>query len=238
MDKQGAIISLIIVIIGVSLLAVGITRQPKAAQETVSTATTEPATTPGKLDLSFDDKQAQPANQTTTAPSPLTSPQTTAKKEQKNMKATISTTLGDIQLELFAADAPKTVENFTTLAKKGYYNGVIFHRVIKDFMIQGGDPTGTGRGGESAWGGKFEDEINSHKIVPGTIAMANAGPNTNGSQFFIVTESSQPHLDGHHTVFGQVTGGMDVVKKIAAVEVDQMDKPLQDVKMTKITIEE
>lgn len=154
------------------------------------------------------------------------------------MYATMSTTMGDIKFELFKKDAPKTVENFKGLAEKGYYNGVIFHRIIQDFMIQGGDPTGTGRGGESIYGEKFEDEINKHKIIAGTLAMANAGPNTNGSQFFIVTEAPQPHLDGKHTAFGQVIEGMDVVKKIAAVEVDAYDKPLEDVKITGIKIEE
>lgn len=160
------------------------------------------------------------------------------KEEQKDMTATISTTMGDIKVELFAKDAPKTVDNFVQLANKGYYNGVIFHRVIKDFMIQGGDPTGTGMGGESVWGNRFEDEINEHKIVAGTLAMANAGANTNGSQFFIVTESAQPHLDGRHTVFGQVTEGMDVVRKIAAVPVSGEDRPLEDVKITGVKIEE
>lgn len=172
--------------------------------------------------------------------SPAASPSsatTTDNQENKKMIATISTTMGDIKLELFQKDAPKTVENFQKLAEKGYYNGVIFHRVIKDFMIQGGDPTGTGRGGESIFGSRFEDEINEHKIVVGTLAMANAGPNTNGSQFFIVTEQDQPRLDGSYTVFGQVTEGMEVVRKIAAVKTDANDKPLEDVKMTKVTVE-
>ena len=154
------------------------------------------------------------------------------------MVATIKTTLGDITLELYQKDAPKTVANFEGLANKSYYNGVIFHRVIKDFMIQGGDPTGTGTGGQSIYGKEFADEINSHKIVPGTLAMANRGPNTNSSQFFIVTEQDQPSLDGHYTVFGQVTAGMDVVKKIAAVPTDNNDKPLKDVKMTSVTVKE
>lgn len=159
-------------------------------------------------------------------------------KENKTMIATISTTMGEIKLELFKDDAPKTVENFQKLAEKGYYNGVIFHRVIKDFMIQGGDPTGSGTGGESAFGKEFEDEINQHKIEAGSLAMANRGPNTNGSQFFIVTEKPQPHLDGKHTVFGKVVEGTDVVKKIAAVQVGENNKPLQDVKMTGVKIEE
>src|ERR1044072_4405241 len=125
--------------------------------------------------------------------------------------ATLTTNPGDIVLELFDEDAPKTVDNFRKLAEDGYYDGLIFHRVIPDFMIQGGCPEGTGTGGP---GYTFEDEINDHKVVRGALAMANAGPNTNGSQFFIVTTQSAPWLDGKHTVFGQVTSGMDVVDQI------------------------
>lgn len=173
----------------------------------------------------------------TTAPS--TNPTTTTSETEKNnMIATMSTTMGDIKLELFSKEAPKTVENFVGLANKGYYNGVIFHRVIKDFMIQGGDPTGTGMGGESVFGTEFEDEQNGLQMDPGVIAMANRGPNTNGSQFFIVTEQRQSHLEGRHTIFGKVIEGMDVVKKIADVEVDGNDRPLQEVKITGIKVEE
>src|SRR5881409_3228800 len=125
--------------------------------------------------------------------------------------ATLHTTKGAIAIELFDDDAPKTVANFKKLAADGFYDGIIFHRVIPDFMIQGGDPTGTGRGGP---GYTFEDEINDHKVDRGAFAMANAGPNTNGSQFFIVTAEATPWLDGKHTVFGEVTDGMDVVDKI------------------------
>src|SRR5881398_2665661 len=131
--------------------------------------------------------------------------------------AVMHTNHGDITLELFDEDAPKTVANFKELAGNGFYDGVIFHRVIKDFMIQGGDPTGTGMGGP---GYQFEDEINEHKIVRGALAMANAGPNTNGSQFFIVTTDAAPWLDGLHTVFGRVTSGMDVVNAISQVDTD------------------
>ena len=127
--------------------------------------------------------------------------------------ATMSTNHGDITIELFDEDAPKTVQNFKDLAAKGFYDGLTFHRIIKDFMIQGGCPQGTGTGGP---GYTFEDEINQHKLVRGSLAMANAGPNTNGSQFFIVTLESTPWLDGKHTNFGQVTGGMDVVDTIGA----------------------
>ena len=136
------------------------------------------------------------------------------------------TTHGPIEIELFDEDAPKTVQNFKKLSGDGFYDGVIFHRVIKDFMIQGGDPTGTGTGGP---GYQFEDEINDHKIARGALAMANAGPNTNGSQFFIVTTPEAPWLDGKHTVFGRVTGGMDVVDKIEGTETGPGDKPRQDI---------
>ncbi len=148
--------------------------------------------------------------------------------------ATLSTTEGDITVELFDGDAPKTVENFRKLAGDGFYDGVIFHRVIKDFMIQGGDPTGTGTGGP---GYTFEDEINDHKIVRGALAMANAGPNTNGSQFFIVTTGEAPWLDGKHTVFGRVTEGMDVVDKIEGSDTDGRDKPREDIKIDSVALQ-
>ena len=139
-----------------------------------------------------------------------------------NRIANIKTNHGTIRFELLEADAPKTTDNFIKLAERGYYDGVIFHRVISGFMIQGGDPTGTGRGGEAAAGGKFADEINRTSelykggYAKGTVAMANAGPNTNGSQFFLCTAAT-PHLDGKHVVFGQVVKGYDVVKKVEAV---------------------
>jgi cyclophilin family peptidyl-prolyl cis-trans isomerase len=134
----------------------------------------------------------------------------------------MNTTLGTIGLELFDDDAPKTVENFRKLASDGFYDGIIFHRVIPDFMIQGGDPDGTGTGGP---GYTFEDEFNQHKVVRGALAMANAGPNTNGSQFFIVTIDSAPWLDGKHTVFGQVTAGMDAIDAIEATPTGRQDRP-------------
>ena len=142
--------------------------------------------------------------------------------------ATIHTSMGDIELELFAEDAPKTVENFTKLAGDGFYDGLVFHRVIPDFMIQGGCPRGDGTGDA---GYKFEDEFNDHPIVRGTLAMANAGPNTNGSQFFIVTAAATPWLDGKHTAFGQVTAGQDVVDAISAVDRDGSDRPRDAVTM-------
>jgi len=147
--------------------------------------------------------------------------------------ATIHTSMGDIELELFDEDAPKTVENFTKLAGEGFYDGLVFHRVIPDFMIQGGCPRGDGTGDA---GYKFEDEINDHSIVRGTLAMANAGPNTNGSQFFIVTAQATPWLDGKHTAFGQVTSGQDVVDAISGVERDPSDRPETPVTMSSVTI--
>ena len=153
--------------------------------------------------------------------------------------AVIQTNMGTIKIALLPEEAPKTVENFAGLSKKGYYDGIIFHRVIDGFMIQGGDPTGTGRGGESIWGGKFKDEISDkvHFDQPGIVAMANAGPNTNGSQFFI-TVAATPWLNGHYSIFGKVIEGMDVVYAISKVKTNKTnDKPLSDVVMEKVTIE-
>jgi len=157
------------------------------------------------------------------------------------MNATIKTNFGDIKVELFENKAPLTVRNFTDLAKAGFYNGTLFHRVIKDFMIQGGDPLSKesdwsmhGRGGP---GYTFKDEINDEKVARGALAMANAGPGTNGSQFFVVTTEAAPWLDGKHTVFGRVIGGMDVVDKIEAVEVNDNDHPLEDVVVESIVLE-
>lgn len=181
--------------------------------------------------------------------------------------AVMHTNMGDIKIKLFPEQAPKTVENFTTHAKNGYYNGLIFHRVIKDFMIQGGDPTGTGMGGESIWGHSFQDEFDPQlHNLRGALSMANAGPNTNGSQFFIVQASEVPDgmleqmkgladqgfpaditaayaemggtpwLDFRHSVFGQVFEGMNVVDAIAAVKVGGGDKPIDEVKINSIEI--
>ena len=147
--------------------------------------------------------------------------------------ATLQTNHGAIDIELFDEDAPKTVENFKKLAQDGFYDGVIFHRVISDFMIQGGDPTGTGSGGP---GYQFEDEFNDHKVEKGALAMANAGPNTNGSQFFIVTADACPWLDGKHTVFGRVTSGMDVVSAIEQVETGPGDRPRDDVRIESVSL--
>ena len=183
----------------------------------------------------------------------------------KAVQATIKTNQGDIKLQLFPDQAPKTVKNFVELAKQGYYKGVIFHRVIPDFMIQGGDPTGTGVGGESIYGQAFEDEFSEELFnFKGALSMANAGPNTNGSQFFIVTnenvpadmvgqmkaagypdeviaryqEGGTPWLDFHHTVFGQVIEGMDVAQKISQVKRDFRDRPEEDVVIEDVEIAE
>ena len=147
--------------------------------------------------------------------------------------ATMQTNHGSIRIELFDEDAPKTVDNFTKLARDGFYDGVIFHRVIPDFMIQGGDPTGTGSGGP---GYQFEDEFNENTVERGALAMANAGPNTNGSQFFIVTADACPWLDGKHTVFGRVISGMDVVDSIEKVETGANDRPVDDVRIESVSV--
>ena len=147
--------------------------------------------------------------------------------------ATLHTNHGAIGLELFDSDAPKTVENFRSLAADGFYDGLVFHRVIPGFMIQGGDPLGTGTGGP---GYTFDDEINQHKVVRGALAMANAGPNTNGSQFFIVTAEAAPWLDGKHTVFGAVTAGMEVVDRIEAMPTDARDRPLDDAAIERVEL--
>ncbi|WP_048000165.1 peptidylprolyl isomerase [Lactiplantibacillus herbarum] len=180
-------------------------------------------------------------------------------------KATIKTNFGDIKVQLFPEQAPKSVENFVGLAKKGYYDGIIFHRVIPEFMIQGGDPTGTGMGGESLWGKAFEDEFSQEVFnMRGALSMANAGPNTNGSQFFIVQKpqldagmadqmkqagypeevvtaygnGGTPWLDFHHTVFGAVSDGMDIVDAIATTATGAQDKPVKDVVIETGTIED
>ena len=148
-------------------------------------------------------------------------------------QATMHTNHGPIEIELFDDDAPKTVENFRKLAGDDFYNGIIFHRVIRDFMIQGGDPTGTGTGGP---GYTFEDEFNQHRIERGALAMANAGPNTNGSQFFIVTTDAAPWLDGKHTVFGQVTAGMEAVDAIEGLPTGPGDRPVEDAVIERVEL--
>jgi peptidyl-prolyl cis-trans isomerase B (cyclophilin B) len=147
--------------------------------------------------------------------------------------ATMHTNHGQIELELFDEDAPKTVENFVKLSKDGFYDGLIFHRVIRDFMIQGGCPEGTGTGGP---GYQFEDEFNDNKVVRGALAMANAGPNTNGSQFFIVTTDAAPWLDGKHTVFGRVTEGMETVDSIEGAPTGAQDRPVEDAVIERVEV--
>jgi cyclophilin family peptidyl-prolyl cis-trans isomerase len=151
------------------------------------------------------------------------------------MNTVLHTNHGAIELELYPDDAPKTVDNFVKLARDGFYDGLIFHRVIPDFMIQGGDPTGTGSGGP---GYSFEDEFNQHKVDRGALAMANAGPNTNGSQFFIVTADACPWLDGKHTVFGRVTDGLEVADRISGLPRDARDKPREDAVIERVEISE
>ncbi|MEI6627027.1 MAG: peptidylprolyl isomerase [bacterium] len=163
-------------------------------------------------------------------------------EEFKNItQATFKTNYGDITVKLYGADSPKTVYNFLKLASTGFYNGTKFHRVIKDFMIQGGDPLSKEDSMKNAWGTggpdyKFADEFNAHKLVQGSLAMANAGPNTNGSQFFIVTAESTPWLDGRHTNFGEVIKGLDIVMKIQAVTTEGADRPIKDVVVTSIEL--
>lgn len=196
----------------------------------------------------------------------MTYPQLTKTLGENEVQATIKTNHGDVTVKLFKDIAPKTVENFTTHAKNGYYDGQIFHRVIKDFMIQGGDPTGTGMGGESIWGGTFEDEFSTEAFnIYGALSMANAGPGTNGSQFFIVQlkevpsqmlsqlegagypaeiieaykeHGGTPWLDQRHTVFGHVTEGYDIVENIAEVKTAAQDRPEEEVKIQTIEIAE
>jgi len=154
-------------------------------------------------------------------------------------KVVLETSMGEITLELYRDHAPKTCKNFSELAKRGYYNNVIFHRIIPDFMVQGGDPTGTGRGGASIYGGKFEDEINPELrfVGAGILAMANSGPNTNGSQFFL-TLAPTPFLDNKHTIFGRVSTGIRVLQRLGAVDTDAHDKPRQDVSIYKARVVE
>jgi len=148
--------------------------------------------------------------------------------------ATLHTSAGPVEVELFEADAPKTVENFRKLSTEGFYDGLTFHRVIRDFMVQGGCPEGTGTGGP---GYTFEDEFNQNKVVRGALAMANAGPNTNGSQFFIVTTEAAPWLDGKHTVFGRVTSGMEAVDAIESQETDARDRPVEPVVIERVDLQ-
>ncbi|KAJ4339307.1 cyclophilin peptidyl-prolyl cis-trans isomerase Cyp2 [Ascochyta clinopodiicola] len=189
---------------------------------------------------SHSEPAAASHTQGTTAPTTTTSaqaPQSNTPAGHSSAKASgvlMTTNYGDITIALYSDKTPKTCENFAGLADAGKYDGVIFHRVIPGFMLQGGDPTGTGRGGESIWGGKFADEFDNSLLHtgPGVLSMANSGPGTNGSQFF-VTLAATPHLNGKHTVFGQVVDGLDVVQKIGNVRTDGGDRPLEEVVIVK-----
>jgi peptidyl-prolyl cis-trans isomerase B (cyclophilin B) len=217
-------------IIGLSILALAIGAGAALWMNQMETSRTANAAAPSSTQPALSAAAENGAKKRYPTPPPMTI------DPNKTYTATIETTKGDIVVDLFAKDAPKTVTNFVFLARDGFYDGLIFHRVIPEFMIQGGDPTGTGMGGP---GYEFEDEIenNPNNHVPGTLSMANSGPNTNGSQFFI-TEVATPHLNGHHTVFGHVRSGLDVVKQIARVDRDANDRPNQEVKIKTITIEE
>lgn len=193
----------------------------------------------GCSDSKTTSDQAAPASDTTKTTNKESSVMSDTNQTAARTVAVMKTSMGTIEIELYAKLTPKTVQNFVGLAQKDYYKGVIFHRVIDNFMIQGGDPTGTGRGGASLWGGKFEDEIvpSLKHTEAGILSMANAGPNTNGSQFFI-TLVPTPWLDGKHTVFGKVIGGLEVVHAIGKVKTSKpYDKPLTDVVIESITIE-
>lgn len=249
------IIFLCLIIAVLSLSACG-----KKTTETVKDA----AATETETETNVDKTEDKTEDKTTAQEGEKTMyPQLTTEVASNEALVIMHTSMGSIKIKLFPELAPKTVENFLTHAKNGYYNGIIFHRVIEDFMIQGGDPTGTGMGGESIYGQEFEDEFSMNLFnLRGALSMANAGPNTNGSQFFIVQASEAPatveqlksggwpeeiaeayvkmggtpHLDQKHTVFGQVIDGMDVVDKIAAVEKGANDKPLEDVTIDSIEI--
>ncbi len=222
------------ILIGLLFLLSSCASSDKTAQ------TLTPDTAPCVACQEVKDAQARAAAQTAkpavvaaAVPAVQVSP-TPTQKEEGIVKVKIETTMGVIEANLFANEAPKTVENFVKLAEKGFYNGIIFHRVIPDFMIQTGDPTGTGMGGP---GYQFADEF-SPKLKhskPGILSMANSGPNTNGSQFFI-TVAPTPWLDGRHAIFGEVTSGMDVATQISMVNRDRSDKPIKEIKMIKVTV--
>jgi len=198
-----------------------------------------PVNTASEESVVLSDEDASQTTESTqvveTSPSSKVKEENLVEEEESmiDYKAVIKTNKGDITIDLFESKSPKTVENFVTLANKGFYDGLIFHRVIKDFMIQGGDPSGDGTGGP---GYTFEDEINDELLVKGSLAMANAGPDTNGSQFFIVTAEETSWLDGKHTNFGKVIDGMDIVMDIEEVETEANDKPNEDVVINQVEI--
>jgi cyclophilin family peptidyl-prolyl cis-trans isomerase len=222
----GGLIIAIVVVIGVIITVV---RQPDQSSNLVTNNqnTTMPI-------LKTD---TQPSNKTNNSNNHMSEDQNPITAEQ----ATINTNMGDITIKFYASDSPKTVANFVKLAREGFYNGIKFHRIIKDFMIQAGDPLTKDDSQKSRWGTggpgyKFEDEFNSHPLVKGSLAMANAGPNTNGSQFFIVTAESTPWLDGKHTNFGEVISGIDIVEAMNNVDTEGPDRPVNDVVITSIEV--
>jgi cyclophilin family peptidyl-prolyl cis-trans isomerase len=215
------------------LLITSCTGNPNSSAPSPTSTPVASATATGTQPTAIPVKTPQPTVVPIAAPTPTAVPFDTT----KDYRIEMVTNMGTIKLKLFAKEAPKTVENFTRLSAKGYYNNLTFHRVIPDFMIQGGDPKGDGTGGQSIFGKNFEDEFspNLSFFKKGQIAMANSGPDTNGSQFFITLKATS-WLDGKHTIFGEVTEGLEVLDAIAAVQRDSNDKPLKAVVMTKVTV--
>jgi len=239
MKKILLVFALLLLTLGLSACGTKTAAPSQTGEENPTPASSSPDENSGLINDQLNSNTNQTSNQTAsnTASSTTMDQKRTLDGQTDLAKdfssANIVTSLGTIKVKFYGDESPVTVNNFLNLAQKGFYNNVIFHRVIKDFMIQGGDPTGTGTGGP---GYQFADEFNSHKLVAGSLAMANAGANTNGSQFFIVTASATPWLDGVHTNFGEVVSGMDVVNKISQVAADGNDKPIKDVKIEKIEL--
>lgn len=229
-----------IAVIGITILAlvllVFLLNRSSSVENSQNSQTTD-SQTENQLENAEDETKentnSMPVQTNTTDKKTYSQPFEMQLKDGVDYIAQITTSMGVIKIDLFEKDAAKTVNNFVSLAKDGFYDGLIFHRVIEDFMIQGGDPLGMGFGDP---GYKFEDEFNDQKLVKGSLAMANSGPNTNGSQFFIVTATETPWLDGKHTNFGIVTEGLDVVEAISKVQKDSSDKPLTPVVMEKVEI--
>lgn len=229
-----------IAVIGITILAlvllVFLLNRSSSVENSQNSQTTD-SQTENQLENAEDETKentnSMPVQTNTTDKKTYSQPFEMQLKDGVDYVAQITTSMGVIKIDLFEKDSPKTVNNFVSLAKDGFYDGLIFHRVIEDFMIQGGDPLGMGFGDP---GYKFEDEFNDQKLVKGSLAMANSGPNTNGSQFFIVTAPETPWLDGKHTNFGIVTEGLDIAEAISKVQKDSSDKPLTPVVMEKVEI--
>lgn len=229
-----------IAVIGITILAlvllVFLLNRSSSVENSQNSQTTD-SQTENQLENAEDETKentnSMPVQTNTTDKKTYSQPFEMQLKDGVDYVAQITTSMGVIKIDLFEKEAPKTVNNFVSLAKDGFYDGLIFHRVIEDFMIQGGDPLGMGFGDP---GYKFEDEFNDQKLVKGSLAMANSGPNTNGSQFFIVTATETPWLDGKHTNFGIVTEGLDIAEAISKVQKDSSDKPLTPVVMEKVEI--